>query len=273
MDHRHDHAPAGHRDTRHRNIRKHIDHLSRHTHWYDARVRRIVWIIILLGLLPVLGMAGLVLLEDWPAFDAFYMAVITLTTVGYGEIHPLHMHGRIFIVIYIILGLGLFLYVLTQMGEILLSLTLEDHFGRRRMHAKIKELNNHVIVCGFGRMGQRICERLASEGTEFCVVERNEEAIHEARRAGYNYLIGDASHDEILDQAGVHRARGVVAALTSDADNLLLVLTARILNSHVRIVARALEENNIRKLERAGAQDVICMYRAGAERLVERVLR
>ena len=140
------------------------------------------------------------------------------------------------------------------------------------MDRKIESLNGHVIVCGFGRMGRQVCEGLAARGQKFVILECSEDAMTSAHALGWPCVVGDATHDDLLERCRIDRAQGLVAALASDADNLLVVLTARLLNADVRIVSRVVEEHNLRKLTRAGAQEVICLYHTGAERLVEKVL-
>jgi voltage-gated potassium channel len=241
--------------------------------WFFGRNYKLILALLYMAVLPVIGMLGLVFIEDWPPFDAFYMAVTTLTTVGFGEIHPLGTPGRIFIICYLVIGLGSFLYALSMLGETIVTLAAERNFWRKRMEAKVEKIRDHVIVCGHGRMGKKICDDLATLGIPFVVVDRSEAALEASRFEGYNCVVGDATQDEILERCGVGKARGVVAALSTDADNLLLVISAKLLNAGIRIVSRVNEEGNARKLERAGALEVICMYQSGAERLVQHVLR
>jgi voltage-gated potassium channel len=171
--------------------------------------------------------------------DALFMTVTTITTIGYGEVKPLTTAGRLFTMALAITGIGSLFYMLGVVMEYLVSVRLADPMGRRRMERRIRELSGHVIVAGLGRVGRQAALELHAAGTSFVVVDPNEPSIQQATERGYLALVGDATADEVLERAGIRRARGLIATTGSDATNLYIVLSARVLNPELYIVARA----------------------------------
>lgn len=226
-------------------------------------------IAIALAALPVIGSAGFVLIEGWGWFDALYMSILTLTTVGYMEVHPLSTAGRSFVMVYLLIGLGIFFYGVVELGERVVRSELGGWLGKRNMDTAIKSMKDHVIVCGYGRMGRVVCRELAAQGVPFVVIDRDEESLAELRGGRSNWLVGDATDDATLQRAGIERAQGLAAVLPQDADNVFLVLSARMLTKSLTIMARATDDKSNDKLKRAGADRVINLYEAGATKMAQ----
>jgi voltage-gated potassium channel len=210
-------------------------------------------------------------LEGWGFLDSIYMTIITLTTVGFREIHDLSPKGMVFTIILIIFGVGTVLYALSAGARTILEGELQEIFGRKRLEKRIKELNNHYVICGYGRMGRIICRELKGKGIKFVVIEKNSELV--AGRENILIIEGDATNDEILREVGIERAKGLISVLPTDAENLYVVLSARELNPDLFIVARAGEEGSENKLLRAGANKVVSPYHIGGLRIAHTVLR
>lgn len=241
--------------------------------WAADPLRRLQLALGLLLLLLLVGTVVYHLLEGMGWVDALYMTVITVATVGYGEISPLSQAGRLFTIGLIILGVGAAAWAATNAIELMLGQTFWLTVQRRKMKQTLEGMRDHFIVCGYGRLGTRIVRDLMARGEAFVVVEVREEMEEGFLAADIPYLIGDATHDESLLQAGVTHARGLVAAMDSDANNVLAVLTARGLNREVIIVARANSERSEGKLLRAGANRVVTPEDIGGHRLALALLR
>ena len=220
----------------------------------------------------ILGTFGYVLVEGWGLFDSFYMTIITLTTVGYEEVHKLTSRGRFFSIVLMLTGVGTMFYTFGVGARVLLEGELRSILGRKRLNKKIENLKNHYIVCGYGRMGRIICEELSRHKAPFLVVEGSPEIVATMDREVL-VMQGDATQDAILKDAGIDRAHGLISVLSSDADNLYVVLSARGLNPQLRIVARASEEGSSKKLMRAGADNVVSPYYIGGLRIAHTLLK
>ncbi|MFP3868543.1 MAG: potassium channel family protein [Desulfobacteraceae bacterium] len=230
--------------------------------------------LLLLLVIILLGSLGYSLIEGWNFFDGLYMTVITLTTVGYGEVFgPLSRPGRFFTMVLIFTGTGFMLYVVGYWAQVIVEGQIRDVLGRRKLEREIHQLQDHYIVCGYGRIGEVIAKELRQAGLPLVVIENRLETIAKLERANYLYLEGDASDEEILRVAGLTQARGLVAVVSSDADNVYIILTARTLNPDLLIVARAGEEGSEQKLLRAGADKVVSPYMLGGYRLAQTILR
>lgn len=229
----------------------------------------------LLALLLLLagGTLGYVLLEGMHWLDGLYMTIITLTTVGFGEIQPLSGVGRAFTMLLIVLGVGTAAWALRNAAEVALGHQFWISVRQRRMEDTLMKLEDHFIVCGYGRMGRQIVRDLRARGEAFVVVDQSSEMEEGFLEEEIPYVIGDATRDETLVDAGVKRAHGLVAALDTDADNVLAVLTARGLNPELLIVARTATEAAESKLLRAGADRVVSPYVIGGHRLALALLR
>ena len=227
---------------------------------------------LLLSMLTV-GTLGFVLLEGYSPFNAFYMTLITISTVGYQELKPLSHAGRVFNSFVIFFGVSSMFFAVGAMTQTLIELGLEDSFGKRRTRRMIDRMENHFIVCGFGRVGRSAANELSRAGVPFVVVDRSEERVNGAVQAGMTAMLADATRDEMLRAAGVNRARGLIAALAKDADNLFVILSAKTLNPGLTVVTRAAEEDAEEKLRRAGADTVFAPYSTTGHRLAQALLR
>src|SRR5215217_5617464 len=236
---------------------------------YEPRVatRRIESALLALGIITVLGVLGYMVFEGWSLADAVYMTVITLTTVGYREVRPLDATGQLWTMALLITGVGTLFYAAVSSVELVVEGTIRGYFGRRRMEAAIRKLNGHYILCGYGRVGRQVAREFARDGVPFVVVDQEPEIIDECAAEGYLALLGEASDDTVLEESGVRRARGLVAAVDSDADNVFVVLSARKLNPKLNIVARASSDESAAKLETAGADRTLSPYAVGGRRL------
>ena len=219
------------------------------------------------------GTLGYVLIEGWPAWDAFYMTVITVTTVGYGEVHPLSQAGRAFTVLILLSGVGAFFYAFTLLMALLAEGGFVERLERRRLARMLDQLRDHFIVCGFGRMGEIIASEFARQRVPFVVVERNPERLQLAMDRGYLAVEADASNEDALQRVGIARARGLIAAVSTNAENVYAVLSARLLNPSIFIVGRAETDDSRVKLTRAGADRVISPYHLGGLQLAQTALR
>lgn len=212
-------------------------------------------------------------IENWGLLDSFYMTVITVTTVGYGEINKLGSYGRIFTILLIFSGAGFFLYVGSTIMRFIVEGRVRAILGRRRLDKKILRLKNHYIICGYGRIGKVLCDNLRTKPVDLVVIEKDEGHIPAMEMDNVLYISGDASEEIYLHQAGIERAKMLVAALGTDTDNVFLVLTARQLNPNIFIMARASSNNAKSKLIAAGANKVESPYDIGAISMAQRILR
>jgi voltage-gated potassium channel len=221
----------------------------------------------------VAGTLGYVLIEGWTLWDAFYMTVITITTVGYGEVHPLSRLGQAFTVVILLTGVGAFFYAFTLIMALLAEGTFLERRERRRLARMLDDLNDHFILCGYGRMGEIISREFARHRVPFVVIERNPDRMHLAMDAGFICVEADASSEEVLRRVHIERARGLVAAVSTDAENVYAVLSARLLKPDLFIVGRAETDDARAKLKRAGADRVISPYHLGGVQLAQTALR
>jgi len=197
------------------------------------------------------------------------MTVITISTVGFGEIHPLSTSGRLFASFLIVGGIGTAIYTFTRLAQVVLEGELLGGLGRRRMRKELSGLKEHYILCGFGRAAKPVADGLAHKDLPFCVIEMNPANEPLLQDLGYFYLINNATSDEALEDAGVRNARAVLTLLPSDADNLYVIVTAKALNPDVRVIARAVDERGEVKLRRGGAHEVISPYKLASHRILQ----
>jgi voltage-gated potassium channel len=221
----------------------------------------------------VYGMVVFMVVEGWDFLDSFYQVVITLSTVGFMEVHPISEKGRVLVAVLILLGVGSFAYLVGAMTQVIVDGRLHDLWGKRKMRALIENLEDHYIVCGFGRIGAVVAEEMRRSGHTVVVVERQPELLAEAQSLGYLFLAGDATEDETLLNAGIQRARGLFACVDSDAENVFITLSARQFQPDITIVARADRPDAVAKLERAGAHRVITPHHIGGKRIAQVMLR
>lgn len=232
---------------------------------------KLILAFLLIAFVISLGTAGYSAIEGWSLFDSLYMTIITLTTVGYREVHPLTHSGMVFTIILIMGGVGTVFYSLGVGAQIILEGELQAVFGRKRLEKKIKGLKGHYIVCGYGRMGRIIGRELRCKNIDFVVIEKKSGAARDKEST----LIyeGDATTDDTLKEVGIERAKGLISVLPTDAENLFVVLSARGLNPDLFIVARAGEEGSEQKLLRAGANRVVSPYHIGGLRMAHTILK
>jgi voltage-gated potassium channel len=229
--------------------------------------------LIVLVLVLALGVAGYTLIECWSFLDALYMTVITVTTVGYGEVHPLSPYGRIFTIVLIVTGTGAVLYTFTALFGWLVSTDWGERRRRQQMEERISRMRHHFILCGYGRVGRAVASVLRRERAPFVVVDVNQVSIAVAETEGLSVVYGDAASDDVLRRAGIERAQGLITAVDSDAENVYVVLSARGLRPDLLIVARATAEDAIKKLERAGATHVLSPYALAGQRMAMLAVR
>ena len=226
-----------------------------------------------LSALAVAGVAGFSYFEGLEPLKALYLTVATLTTVGYGDVHPETYAGRIFATALMISGVGVGLYALTAIVEMMFEGHLRDAFGIVRAKKSISKMKNHKIICGAGRTGKVVIEEFLREGVEFVVIERNSRIVADLRRRGIPVVEGDATKDEVLREAGVERASGLVSTLPSDCDNILLCISARDLNPRIEIATRASSEEAAKRLRSIGANRVVMVEAIGGRRLAKSMLK
>ena len=194
------------------------------------------------------------------------MTIITITTVGFGEVHPLNDLGRLWTSFVIVFGVSGFLYMLSEIGAELVEFRVYKENQKKR---KIRKMKNHYIICGYGRMGAVIAKELHEKNHPFVVVELDQEKVDKISALGYQSILGDATIEKTLEEAGIHKAAGIVVCLNNDPDNLFVTLTARSLNHDAFLVSRCSQINNKPKLKQAGADKVVNPYTAGGHRMAE----
>jgi len=237
------------------------------------RTSNLLITVLLAVFLVGLGTAGYMVIEDWTIMDSLYMTVITLSTIGYGEVNPVSQPGRIFTLFLIVLGVGFFLYVIGNVVQFLVEGRIRLILGRHKLDKQISHLNNHYIVCGYGRMGRALCRYLIQKGLKFVVIDKNEDRIPVMNTDHVLYISGEATSEENLVKAGIRRASNLITALGSDSDNVFLVLLAKGLNPNIYVVARASQNASKKPLDTAGADVVVSPFDIGARRMAHAILR
>lgn len=231
----------------------------------------------LLTALVVFGTVGYRLIEGWSWLDCLFMTAMTLTamtltTLGYGSPGPLHTDGKVFSVILMLFGIGLMLYLLTLLAETILRTVTDPLAAQRRKERKIMNLKNHTIVCGYGQVGEAVATALKGANKDVVVIDQRTEHLEWAQLHGLHTVVGDATDEDILHRAGVETASALVGVINSDPGNLYVVLSARGMNPHLRVIARASDESVARKVRRAGADDVVNPYQVSGNRIAALML-
>lgn len=226
----------------------------------------------LIGIM-VTGISGYMMLLDVSFTDAFYMTVITISTVGYGEVGQMTDAAKLFSIFIIFSGLTVVGYGATSIVSLFFEGELKDAWRKRRMEEKINELKDHYIVCGAGAVGTTVINCFSNNSVNFVVVEENEKKVEELDEHAILTVIGDATHEEILQKAGIQRAKGIICALATDAENVFIVLTARELNDDIHIISKAIEESAHNKLLKAGANKTISPNEIGGQRIAALIMR
>ncbi len=236
-------------------------------------LRRLAWVAGLIVLMLTTGTVGFCVIDNYPPFDAFYMTLITVSTVGYAELHPLSHCGRIFNSFVIFFGVITMFFAIGAMTQSIIELELGEYFGKRRTRRMIDKLENHFIVCGYGRVGRNAAMELQRSGVPFVIVDRDPARVERAMLTGMLAVAADSTRDETLHAVGIARARGLISALATDADNLFVILSAKNLNRNLFVATRAGEEEAEEKLRRAGADALFAPYTMAGYRLAQAVLR
>jgi len=239
----------------------------------DHLPRRLALIAIALAVTLAGGTAGFVFIEHYGLFDAFYMTLTTVTTVGSGEIGPLSHAGRVFNSFLIFFGVTVMLLAIGGMTQTIIELEFSQFFGKRRIKKMIKKLTGHYIICGFGRVGKGAADELRRQGADFVIVDSSDDTVEQAIKDGMLAVAADATRDEVLREVGIDRAKGLIATLPSDADNLFLVLSARELNARITLSARVAERTSEEKLRRAGADFVFAPYKSTGHYMAQALLK
>ncbi len=235
--------------------------------------RAIAEALLVVFILIVGGTLGYMIVEKWSFFDSLYMCVITLTTVGYQEVQPLSAEGRAFTMGLLLTGVFSLFYASTAAIRVIVGGELTGQLSRNRMEKKLQSLQDHIIICGYGRMGRLVAQEFSQQSIPFVVIERSASLLADFNAEHGVPLAGDATHDDTLRRAGIDRARTLVTVAASDADNLFITMSARLMSDKVFIVARAEDEGAEKKLMRAGASRVISPYVIGGQRVAQAVLR
>ena len=234
---------------------------------------RVFYIAACLAGIAVIGTIGYTLIEEWDVVDSFYMTIITLTTVGYGEVRELSLAGRMFTVALLLVGVGMVFYGAATIAEARFEERIRQIFGRRKLVKELDKLENHHIICGYGRIGSTVAGEYARESMPHVIIESDESIASHLDQEGKLVILGDATLDETLIEAQVEKARSLVCALPTDAENVFVTLTARALNPNLFILSRAARESSIGKMEAAGANRVVSPYIMGGMRIAQSVLR
>ncbi|MCP4121813.1 MAG: potassium channel family protein [Bacteroidetes bacterium] len=220
-------------------------------------MQRLFFAVLLFGFATCTGIVGYIILEGYTMNEAFYMTIITISTVGFGEVHPLSEKGRLFTALLIILNIGVLTYTVSVISAFIFEGDLKSVIKENQMTAEIERLKDHIIVCGYGRLGRMVCTDLTKSGKDILIVENNKDSMDELISKDKICLEGDATDDEVILQMGITNADTIITTFHSDASNIFVVLAARELNKEIRIISRASSEANISKLKLAGANHVI----------------
>ncbi len=234
---------------------------------------QIVIVFVLMTIVLAVGTLGFQMVEGWSTFDSFYMTLITLTTVGYEEVHPLTFNGRVFASILMLAGVTTILAAITILGDMMLKLELADTFGRRRRRKMLNQLSEHYIVCGAGRVGRGVVRELKRSNARILLIESDPERAKWGREQEIPTLVADATQDATLREASIETARGLVSAMASDAQNVYVTLSARVLNPELLIASRASSQDAEDRLRRAGANTAFTPYTFIGHRLAQSMLR
>ncbi len=236
-------------------------------------LKKLIKGLILLGMVIIVGTSGYIVLEKWGFLDALYMTVITITTVGFKEVRQVSVPGKIFTVVLIFMGIGIMAYTLGMVAQMMVDLQIRSILGRKKLGSRRKNIKDHYIICGYGRIGRIIASELKENNIPCVVVDLNPESRQSLENKKIPFVIDDATSEEVLLEAGIERAKGLVAVVLSDADNLFITMTARGLNPDLFILARADEEPSKKKLLRAGANRVVLPYLIGGQKMAHTIIR
>lgn len=235
--------------------------------------KRLIGMFLALAGIIVTGMAGYSLIENWSLLESLYMTVITISSVGFMEVHPLTASGRIFTIFLILCGSGVLIYSVSLITAFIVEGKLTDAIRRRKMNRRIRALKGHYIVCGADQTGLYVIEELVKTKKDFVVIEKGAVRIKELMGRDILCIEGDASHYAVLEQAGIRSAKGFITSLSTDAENLFVVLTAKRLNPSLRVISKAIEEESEQKIRMVGADGVVTPNYIGGLRMVSEMIR
>jgi len=234
---------------------------------------RVIRATLILLLVLFTGTLGYMLIEKWTLLDSLYMTVITICTVGYREVGELSSVGKLYTIFVIFMGMGIIAYILSMFAQAMVDFQLRTILGRRKLGKTIQSLKNHYVICGFGRLGRIICRELKARKIPMVVIENRVDAAQILDNEEIPHIQSDATSEEVLIEAGIERARGLVSVVASDADNLFITMSARGLNPRLFILARADEEHSEKKLLRAGANRVVMPYLIGGQKMAQTIVK
>lgn len=235
--------------------------------------RRLKYGALLLIAVFLSGSVGFHLIEGWSILDAMFMTIITITTIGYGEVHPLSTAGKVFDLIIILMGVGSAAYVFASFTRFIVEGEMQRYFGRRRLDKTIMRMNGHYIICGHGRIGSLITQELLNSNKQFLVIDTDPTVIQGLERSGIPHISGNASDEDLLIKAGIKRAKGLIATASSDMTNVYIILVAKELNPDIFVLARAETEDSIKNIKRAGADKVVSPYLIGGRHMANILLK
>lgn len=241
--------------------------------WLIATLRRVLFLILMSSLLLAFGVSGYILVEHFTFLEALYMSVITLATVGFTEVRPLDDAGRIFTIVLILMGVGFLTYSLIYFSQVVFDPNLLELYRRRRLKKQLGQLEDHYVVCGYGQMGQIIVQELMIHNIPVVVIDSDDSLVIRFREKGILHLTADATEEENLIAAGVQRAKGLVAVVNRDTDNVFIVLTARDIKKDLLVFARAGSPSTHKRLLKAGANRVVSPFATGAHHIAQNILR
>ncbi len=242
-----------------------------YAHEYDMK-NVVRGLLMLIGIIFI-GTTGYMLIEKWDFLESLYMTIITITTVGFKEVRPISDHGRIFTIFLIFSGVGIIAYTLGLVAQAMIEFQIMSILGRRKLGLKIRSLKDHYIICGYGKLGKVVANELKSKDIPLLVIEKEPELREALERNEHPYIIADATMEEVLIEAGIERAKGIVTLLSSDADNLFITMTARTLNPELFVLSRADEEHTYNKLLRVGANRVVMPHIIGGQKLANLIIK
>ncbi|MBN2123943.1 MAG: potassium channel protein [Deltaproteobacteria bacterium] len=229
--------------------------------------------LIILASILLVGTIGYMIIERWQFLDSLYMTVITITTVGYGEVRQVSEAGRIFTIFIIFMGMGIIAYILGLTAQAMVDFQVREIIGRTRLGLKMRSIKDHYIVCGFGRIGKIICRELKAKGFSMVIIDSNPDARSALENEDIPFINDDATSEEVLTEAGIERAKGLISVVASDSDNVFITMSARGLNPGLFILARADEEKTEKKLMRAGASRVVMPYLIGGQKMAHTIIK